>query len=162
MRDAERKKLVSELQMVRDRAHEMNLRLSEAQAEAEHARETVSVEAAEKDRLNGEVAYLRGELERLRATHETETSDFTDWRSQTERQEKELSRELHEAPKRRLARHALDGAQTRATDRPRSHRRGRPNVRAQDCTIGERVRDESRDGARDLVRADACVAASRR
>ena len=52
---------------------------------------------AEKDRLNGEVAYLRGELERLRATHETETSEFTDWRSQTERQEKELSRELHEA-----------------------------------------------------------------
>ena len=106
MRDAERKKLVSELQMVRDRAHEMNLRLSEAQAEAEHARETVSVEAAEKDRLNGEVAYLRGELERLRATHETETSDFTDWRSQTERQEKELSRELHEA-RRDAARHAL-------------------------------------------------------
>ena len=84
----------------------MNLRLSEAQAEAEHARETVSVEAAEKDRLNGEVAYLRGELERLRATHETETSDFTDWRSQTERQEKELSRELHEA-RRDAARHAL-------------------------------------------------------
>ena len=106
MRDAEREKLVSELQMVRDRAHEMNLRLSEAQAEAEHARETVSVEAAEKDRLNGEVAYLRGELERLRATHETETSDFTDWRSQTERQEKELSRELHEA-RRDAARHAL-------------------------------------------------------
>lgn len=106
MRDAEREKLVSEVQMVRDRAHEMNLRLSEAQAEAEHARETVSVEAAEKDRLNGEVAYLRGELERLRATHETETSDFTDWRSQTERQEKELSRELHEA-RRDAARHAL-------------------------------------------------------
>jgi len=106
MRDAEREKLLTELQMIRDRAHEMNLRLSEAQAEAEHARETVSVEAAEKDRLSGEVAYLRGELERLRAKHEAETNDFTDWRSQTEVQEKELNRELHEA-RRDAARHAM-------------------------------------------------------
>ena len=106
MRDAEREKLLTELQMIRDRAHEMNLRLSEAQAEAEHARETVSVEAAEKDRLSGEVAYLRGELERLRAKHETETNDFSDWRSQTELQEKELNRELHEA-RRDAARHAM-------------------------------------------------------
>lgn len=106
MRDAEREKLFTELQMIRDRAHEMNLRLSEAQAEAEHARETVSVEAAEKDRLSGEVAYLRGEVERLRAKHETETNDFTDWRSQTELQEKELNRELHEA-RRDAARHAM-------------------------------------------------------
>ena len=102
-RDSARDRLVFDAQKAQERVKEISSRLAEVQAEREHAKETVSVERAEKERLNGEVVYLRGELDRIRSENENEMSDFTDWRTQTE---KTYNRELNQARK-DAARHAM-------------------------------------------------------
>ena len=75
-RDSARDRLVFDAQKAQERVKEISSRLAEVQAEREHAKETVSVERAEKERLNGEVVYLRGELDRIRSENENEMSDF--------------------------------------------------------------------------------------
>jgi len=106
MREAEHDKVRLALQKAHERIEATNSWLAEAKAEAEHAKETLSVERAEKERLAQEAAYLRNEVENIQTSTQDEVDAFNTWRVQSEETEKELTRKVQEA-QRDAARHAM-------------------------------------------------------
>jgi len=105
-REVEHEKVRQALQKAQEKIEVTNSLLAEAKAEFEHAKETLSVELAEKERLTREAGYLRNELENMQTSTQDEVDAFNRWRAQSESTEKELKRSLHEA-QRDAARHAL-------------------------------------------------------
>lgn len=106
MREAEHDKVRLALQKAHERIEATNSWLAEAKAEAEHAKETLSLERAEKERLAQEAAYLRNEVENIQTSMQDEVDAFNTWRVQNEETEKELTRKVQEA-QRDAARHAM-------------------------------------------------------
>jgi len=106
MREAEHDKVRLALQKAHERIEATNSWLAEAKAEAEHAKETLSLERAEKERLAQEAAYLRNEVENIQTSTQDEVDAFNTWRVQSEETEKELTRKVQEA-QRDAARHAM-------------------------------------------------------
>ena len=106
MREAEHDKVCLALQKAHERIEATNSWLAEAKAEAEHAKETLSLERAEKERLAQEAAYLRNEVENIQTSTQDEVDAFNTWRVQSEETEKELTRKVQEA-QRDAARHAM-------------------------------------------------------
>lgn len=106
MREAEHDKVRLALKKAHERIEATNSWLAEAKAEAEHAKETLSLERAEKERLAQEAAYLRNEVENIQTSMQDEVDAFNTWRVQNEETEKELTRKVQEA-QRDAARHAM-------------------------------------------------------
>lgn len=106
MREAEHDKVRLALQKAHERIEATNSWFAEAKAEAEHAKETLSLERAEKERLAQEAAYLRNEVENIQTSTQDEVDAFNTWRVQSEETEKELTRKVQEA-QRDAARHAM-------------------------------------------------------
>lgn len=106
MREAEHDKVRLALKKAHERIEATNSWLAEAKAEAEHAKETLSLERAEKEQLAQEAAYLRNEVENIQTSMQDEVDAFNTWRVQNEETEKELTRKVQEA-QRDAARHAM-------------------------------------------------------
>ena len=106
MREAEHDKVRLALQKAHERIEATNSWLAEAKAEAEHAKETLSLERAEKEQLTQEATYLRNEVENIQTSTQDERDAFHIWRVQSEETEKELTRKVQEA-QRDAARHAM-------------------------------------------------------
>lgn len=106
MREAEHDKVRLALQKAHERIEATNSWLAEAKAEAEHAKETLSLERAEKEQLTQEATYLRNEVENIQTSTQDERDAFHTWRVQSEETEKELTRKVQEA-QRDAARHAM-------------------------------------------------------